>query len=71
MCVSPKLTFPHLVTFLLGHENFSMAVLYSPPIIEGHLSITGKRMHISAVKLHKRLAEAKSEEKLRCVFDDI
>ena len=48
-----------------------MAVLYSPPIIEGHLSITGKRMNISTVKLHRRLAKAESEEKLWCVFDDI
>ena len=47
----------HILSWRLGHENISTAILPLPLIQEEQLSVTGERMCISTGKLPKRLAQ--------------
>ena len=47
----------HILSWRLGHENISTAILPLPLIQEEQLSVTGERSTLSTGKLPRRLAQ--------------
>ena len=47
----------HILSWRLGHENISTAILPLPLIQEEQLSVTGKECALSTGKLPRRLAQ--------------
>ena len=47
----------HILSWRLGHENISTAILPLPLIQEEQLSVTGGRIALSTGKLPRRLAQ--------------